>query len=459
MTLKFGTDGVRGVANTELTPELALALGRAAVRVLGGGRWVIGRDTRRSGPMLAAALAAGLTSEGADVADLGVLPTPGVAHVAADGHVAAAMISASHNPFPDNGVKLFAPGGTKLPDDVEAALEAELEALRREPSAPGRPGGPDSDTDRAIRPTGGSVGTVVADPGARDRYRASLVDAALDGRRLDGLALVLDCANGAASELAPGIFGDLGAEVTVLHASPDGVNINDGCGSTHPEDLAAAVVRHGADLGLAFDGDADRVLAIDHTGELVDGDQILAACAVDLRARGRLKDDTVVVTVMSNEGFRRGMAEAGITVVDTPVGDRHVLEALDGGGWALGGEQSGHLIFRELATTGDGMLAGLLLCDLVIRSGQPLATLVAAAMTRLPQVLVNVALERRDPQLLDGLAPQVAAAEATLGERGRVLLRPSGTEPLIRVMVEAPTETEARTVAEDLAAAVRDATA
>jgi len=444
MTLKFGTDGVRGVANRELTPELALDLGRAAARVLGGDRWAIGRDTRRSGPLLAAALAAGLASEGATVVDLGVLPTPGVAHAAATGGIGAAVVSASHNPFPDNGIKLFAPGGTKLPDEVEEALEAELVTL----GAAGD-GGP--------RPVGAEVGTIEADPGALDRYRRHLETSVLEGRRLDGLRLVLDTANGAASAVAPGVFAALGATVTTVSDRPDGANINEGCGSTHPEALQRIVVERGADLGLAFDGDADRVLAVDAAGRLVDGDQIIAVCAVDRHARGRLANGTVVVTVMSNLGFRQGMAAHGITVVDTAVGDRYVLEALDAGGHVLGGEQSGHLIFRDLATTGDGVLAGLVLADVVHRSGRTLADLAAGAMTRLPQVLLNVALARRDPTVLDAVAPAVARAEAELGERGRVLLRPSGTEPLIRVMVEAPTEDEARATAESLAEAVRAA--
>lgn len=444
MTLKFGTDGVRGIANHELTPELALNLGRAAARVLGGRRWAIGRDTRRSGPLLAAALAAGLASEGVEVLDLGVLPTPGVAHVSAADGIAAAMISASHNPYGDNGIKIFAPGGRKLSDDVETALEAELTALAV--SGDPRP-----------RPQGAEVGTIVDDPTGLDRYRAHLLTDVLDGRRLDGLRVVLDAANGAAAVLAADVLGGLGADTTVIHADPDGVNINERCGSTHPADLQAAVVAHQADLGLAFDGDADRVLAVDATGTLVDGDQIIAVCAIDLHARGRLAHDTVVVTVMSNLGFRQGMAAHGITVVDTAVGDRYVLEALDRGGHSLGGEQSGHVIFRELASTGDGLLTGLAVCDLVLRSGQPLAALADAAMTRLPQVLVNVRTARRDLDVVALVRPEVDAAEARLGDRGRVLLRPSGTEPLVRVMVEAPTDGEAHTIANDLAAAVRAA--
>ncbi|HEX2577703.1 MAG TPA: phosphoglucosamine mutase [Aquihabitans sp.] len=442
MTLKFGTDGVRGVANSELTPELALALGRAAARVVGGRRWLIGRDTRRSGPSLAAALAAGLASEGVDVVDLGVLPTPAVAHLSAVDGVGAAMISASHNPFADNGIKLFAPGGRKLSDDVEEALEAELTAL-------GTQGDP------RPRPLGADVGTLATDLDAVHRYRDRLVHEVLEGRRLDGLRVVVDTANGAAAGLATEVLRALGADVSAIHDEPDGLNINDGCGSTHPGDLQAAVVAAGAQVGLAFDGDADRVLAVDAEGALVDGDQIIAVCAIDRRRRGVLAEDTVVVTVMSNLGFRQGMAAHGIEVVDTQVGDRYVLEELDRNGYSLGGEQSGHVIFRDLATTGDGLLTGLFLLDLVVRSGRPLADLAAEAMVRLPQVLVNVRTAQRRPDLAHLVAGPLAEAEARLGARGRVLLRSSGTEPVVRVMVEAPTDGEAHEVAHDLDAAVR----
>ncbi|MCU1452934.1 MAG: glmM [Acidimicrobiales bacterium] len=444
MTLKFGTDGVRGVANSELTPEFALALGRAAARVLGRDRWCIGRDTRRSGPFLAAALAAGLASEGATVSDLGVLPTPGLAHAAADQGCPAAMISASHNSFADNGIKLFAAGGQKLRDEVEEALEAELAMLQAHGGQPDRP-------------VGAVVGTVSVDAGAAAAYAADLTATALGDRRLDGLHVVLDCANGAASAVAPAVLRDLGADVEVIHATPDGVNINDGCGSTYPADLQAAVVTGGADIGLAFDGDADRVLAVDAAGRLVDGDHLIAMCALDLHERGALAHDTVVVTVMSNLGFRQAMAARGIEVVVTAVGDRYVLEALDDGGFVLGGEQSGHVIFRDRASTGDGILTGLFLLDLLVRSGRKLSDLAADAMTRLPQVLVNVRVARRDPHLLDLLSADIAAAEAELGDAGRALVRPSGTEPLVRVMVEAPSEAQAHHVAERLVQAVERA--
>ena len=448
--LEFGTDGVRGVANTELTPELALALGRASARVLGGYRAVIGYDTRRSGPMLEAALTAGLTSEGVDVVHLGVVPTPLVAHAAARLDVPGAMISASHNPFPDNGIKLFAAGGRKLADDVEAELEAVLRAIL---------GGDDAEP----RPTGGDVGWILGAPPApastiaheaRTAYRDSLL-AALDGRSLEGLAVVLDCAHGAASLIAPDVLGSTGADVTVVHAEPDGTNINTDAGSTAPEVLAEAVTAAGAAAGLALDGDADRLVAVDHTGSVVDGDHLLAILALDRRDRGVLAHDTVVATVMSNLGFRQAMARRGITVVDTDVGDRYVLEALDQTGAVLGGEQSGHIIQTDIATTGDGLLSAISVLDVMARTGRPLAELAADAMTSLPQVLVNVRLRQRDPSLLERLADDVAASEQRLGEDGRVLVRLSGTEPLLRVMIEAPTQEGAQAEADGLAEAAR----
>jgi len=438
--LEFGTDGVRGLANAELTPELVLALGRAAARVLGG-PFLLGRDTRRSGPMLQAAFSAGAASEGVAVVDLGVLPTPGVAFVSARWDAPGAVISASHNPFPDNGVKLFAPGGRKLTVAEERTLEDELAAI-----VAGTAGG--------ARPTGAGVGSLDADPAALEAYAAHLV-ASIEGRTLEDLTVVLDCGHGAASVVAPDVVSVTGATVHVIGAEPDGTNVNDGCGSTDLGALRKAVAEHGADLGLAFDGDADRVLAVDAGGGVVDGDHLIALCALDLRGRGRLKDDTVVVTVMTNLGFRRAMEAAGIAVHETPVGDRHVLEALDAGGWSLGGEQSGHLIFRALATTGDGILTGLQVLDLVARTGRPLADLASQAMTRLPQVLHNVAVAARaDGDATRLLAPAVEAEQARLGADGRVLVRPSGTEPVVRVMVEATTEEQAEGVALRLAAEV-----
>ncbi|MGH9279136.1 MAG: phosphoglucosamine mutase [Acidimicrobiales bacterium] len=434
MSLRFGTDGVRGIANAELTPELTMALGRAAARVLGPGPFLVGRDTRWSGGLLAAALSSGLASEGVGVVDLGVLPTPAVAWYSREEGRPAAVVSASHNPFPDNGVKFFAAGGRKLADNVEARLEAELD------QPPTRLVGADIGRITHRTSTTGYVDAIVA---------------TLDGRRLDGLRVVVDCANGAASEVGPAALRQLGADVMVLHDRPDGRNINDGCGSTYPGDLQAAVVRDGADAGLAFDGDADRVLAVDAAGALVDGDQIIAVCALDRRGRHLLPDSTVVVTVMANLGFRQAMAANGVAVVDTPVGDRNVLEALEKGGWVLGGEQSGHVIFRDLATTGDGLLTGVQLLDVMARTGRPLADL-AAVMIRLPQVLHNVRVARRE---LDGAADlwaEVRAVEEQLGAGGRVLIRPSGTEALLRVMVEAPSADEAEAAARRLGdAAVR----
>jgi phosphoglucosamine mutase len=443
--LKFGTDGVRGVANAELTPELALALGRAAARVLGGDRFAIGRDTRRSGPLLESALAAGLAAEGIDVVSLGVAPTPEVAWWSVTEGAPAAVVSASHNPFADNGIKLFSAGGRKLPDAVEERLEAELDALLSDGGSGGR-----------AAPVGAAVGSVTAAAGVHGGYGAS-VAASLEGRRLDGLRAVVDCANGSATVAAPDVLRSLGVEVEAIHCQPDGLNINDGCGSTHPGDLQLAVVERGADLGIAFDGDADRVLLVDAAGELVDGDHLIAICAIDRHERGTLAGDAVVVTVMTNLGFRLAMQERGVRVVETAVGDRYVLEALAGGGYSLGGEQSGHVVFPDLATTGDGLLTAVQVLDVVVRSGRPLADLAAASMTRLPQVLRNVRVAQRDPAIVEHVAADIAAIEQRLGEKGRVLVRPSGTEPLVRVMVEAPTEADAAAAAEELARAVEAA--
>ena len=438
MALRFGTDGVRGVANAELTPSYTLDLGRAAARVLRPARVLIGRDTRRSGAMLEAALAAGLASEGVHVELLGMLPTPAVAHLAATEGVAAAVITASHNPYADNGVKLFAAGGRKLPDDVEAAIEAELARLAA-PTASGL-----------------EVGVVESRANAGHRYVEHLTKLFPEGS-LGEFSLVLDCANGAMSDVAPLAVRRLGGHPKVLHAEPDGANINAGCGATAPSSLAAAVVANGAAMGLAFDGDGDRLIAVDHTGRIVDGDQIIALLALDLRSRGRLANDTVVVTVMSNLGFHQAMEAAGITVVTTAVGDRYVLEALGAGGHSLGGEQSGHLIVPEFATTGDGLLAGLLLVDLVRRSGRSLAELATEAMRIYPQLLVNIKVQTRRPDVADVIAAEIAAAEAELAGKGRVLVRPSGTEPLVRVMVEALDHEVAERIAAQLADAVRAA--
>jgi phosphoglucosamine mutase len=435
--MKFGTDGVRGVANSELTAEFALRLGRAAARVLSTGdapTVVIGGDTRISTPMLEAALAAGFAAEGVDVRRLGVVPTPAVAFAAQRTGAMGAMVSASHNPYRDNGIKLFATGGIKLADDVEAAIERELDAMQSPVGQPGR-----------IAATGDDV---IAE------YVDHVVSIA-GGRTGSSMRVVVDAANGAASSLARIVFERLGVDVVVIGDEPDGTNINDACGATFPSAVAEAVVARGADVGIALDGDADRLIAVDHTGRVVDGDHIIAIAAIDLAARGLLANDTVVVTTMTNLGFHHAMRAAGIGVVTTDVGDRYVLEALAAGGHVLGGEQSGHVIFADHATTGDGMLTAVALLDIIARSGRSLAELAASAMTSLPQILVNVEVSERVPDVAELLAGEVARLETALAGSGRVLLRPSGTEPLVRVMVEAATAREADRVAHDLATVVR----
>lgn len=442
MSLRFGTDGVRGVANRELTPELVTALGRAAARVLGtDAPFVIGRDTRRSGPMLEAALVAGLCAEGADVLLVGVLPTPAVATVAQQRGAPAAMITASHNPYPDNGVKLFAPGGRKLTDDVERAIEDELHALA---------------TEAPVGPEGRGVGVSAEMRDALDRYVDHVVGV-LEGRQLAGLKVVIDCGNGAAFRAAPRVLRELGVDVEVLHAAPDGTNINAGCGSTDPSELQQAVRASGAHAGLAFDGDADRLIAVDETGALVDGDQLIAIAAFDLQERGRLRGDTVVVTTMSNGALHRVLADAGIGVVEVDVGDRNVLDALAERELSLGGEQSGHIIYADLATTGDGILAGIQLLDVLHGTGQRLSTL-AGIVARSPQVLRAVRVA--DKTRLDGDSgfwKTAQAVQADLGDTGRILVRPSGTEPVVRVMVEAATEADAGRAADRLVEAVEAA--
>ena len=488
MTLAFGTDGVRGDTRGALTGQLVEAVGEAAGEVLGADRFAVGRDTRISGPELAEALSRGVRRAGGSAVDLGVVPTPAVARWCHDEHVAGAVVSASHNPWHDNGVKLFAPGGRKLSDEAQHEIERRIAELldgaprqagddlvtSGDSGGAGSPGAADDPESGA----GASEGRLryplpggVAGPapahegaGAPDGDRADLarrrhieaVVKSLEGRGLSGLRIVVDAANGAAVRSAPECLRRLGAEVETVHAAPDGYNINDGCGSLHPESLQAEVVSSGAHAGLAFDGDADRVLAVDDSGTLVDGDQILAVCAIDRAQRGRLAGASVVATVMANLGLRQAMTARGIEVVETPVGDRHVLGALEERGLALGGEQSGHLIFRDLATTGDGLLTAAHLLDAVKRSGSSLRDLAAEAMTRLPQVLVGVPMSAAArPVDLDEVLGAIASEAATrLGDSGRVLVRPSGTEPLIRVMVEAADIDTAQAEADRLAARI-----
>ena len=438
----FGTDGVRGVANRELTAELGLALGAAAARRLAvptASRRrvaVIGRDPRASGEMLEAAVIAGVTSEGVDVLRLGVLPTPAVAHlVAAYGADFGVMISASHNPMPDNGIKIFGPGGHKLDDDAEDRIE-ELVA-----QGPG------------LRPVGADIGRVMVAPDALDRYLDHITAAA--PASLGGLTVVVDCSNGAAFAAAPRAYTAAGARVIAINAEPDGLNINEGCGSTHLEPLQEAVLAHGADLGLAHDGDADRCLAVDAAGRVVDGDAIMMVLALAMNEAGELASGTLVATVMSNLGLHVAMREAGITVRTTGVGDRYVLEELRAGSYTLGGEQSGHIVMPAFGTTGDGILTGLLLMSRMVRTGRSLETL-AAGMRTMPQVLINVAVaDKATAAESPAVRHAVAEAEAELGDTGRILLRPSGTEQIVRVMVEAPDEDTARQVAHRVARSVR----
>jgi len=436
--MQFGTDGVRGVALSELTTDFAALLGRAAARVLGVDgvtSVVVGGDTRESTEVLDRALCGGFAAEGLDVVRLGVASTPLVAFEAQRRGAIGAVVSASHNPWTDNGIKLFARGGVKLADEVERRIEAELAVLGDVPA----------------RLASGSI----AEAGADHAAYVDHVVAFLEGLRLDGLKIVLDAANGAAHRIGPEVLRAAGAEVIVIADWPDGRNINDGCGATAPSLVAAAVVEHSADVGIALDGDADRLIAVDHAGKVVDGDHIIAIVANDLRARGELRHDSVVVTVMTNLGFRLAMTEAGISVVETGVGDRYVLEALAAGGFSLGGEQSGHVIFADHATTGDGILTAVALLDAVKRAGRPLADIAAETMTSLPQVLVNVRVAQRMPDAAERLAGEIAAAQDDLGDTGRILVRASGTEPLVRVMVEAPTHDQAQQVADSLAEAAR----
>lgn len=445
----FGTDGVRGLANGDLTADLALGLAQAAALVLTQGRHadelraqgkrpraVVARDPRVSGEFLTAAVAAGLASSGIDVLDAGVIPTPAAAYLVSDIRADfGVMISASHNAAPDNGIKFFSFGGVKLPDEVEDRIEAAMAGEK-------------------LAPTGGGVGRIRRFADAEDRYVLHLLGT-LD-TRLDGLHVVIDCAHGAAAGISPQVFADAGAKVTVIGSDPDGLNINDGVGSTHLELLQRTVIETGADLGIAHDGDADRCLAVDARGQVVDGDMIMAILAVAEHGRGLLVDDTLVVTVMSNLGLKRAMAERGIRIIETGVGDRYVLEALAEHKLSLGGEQSGHIIFSRHATTGDGILTGIQLAAEMARTGKTLAEL-ASVMTVFPQVLINVrGVDRTGLAGHAGITAAVAEVEAELGDTGRVLLRASGTEQMVRVMVEAATEETAQAMADRLAEVVRE---
>jgi phosphoglucosamine mutase len=433
----FGTDGVRGRFGDDLTVELATNLGHAAAVVLGRGhpqpKVLIGRDTRASGPALEEALIAGIARAGGEGLRAGVIPTAGVAHLTgAYGCQAGAVISASHNAADDNGIKFFGFDGMKLPDAIEDQIESVLERGNGEPVTPGS-------------------GADAAD--AEERYLDFLLEGAPD---LKGMRVAVDCANGAAFHVAPEAYRRAGADVSAIFVVPDGRNINDGCGSTHPEFLQRKVIESGAQVGIAHDGDADRLIAVDERGELVDGDQILAACALDAKAHGRLPGDAVVSTVMANLGFRRAMSEAGIEVVETAVGDRYVLEAMIERSIIMGGEQSGHLIFLDKHSTGDGILTALRLLGLMASSGKPLSALAALA-PRAPQILMNVrdvAKERLDDA--DAVWDEVRRVESELGSDGRVLVRPSGTEAVVRVMVEATTEHAARSAAERIAKVVSE---
>jgi phosphoglucosamine mutase len=464
----FGTDGVRGVAGHDLTAGLAMGLASAAASVLAGtGDFaaareahrrpfaVVGRDPRASGEFLEAAVVAGLAASGVDAIRLGVLPTPAVAYLtAALGADLGVMLSASHNPAPDNGIKFFAHGGVKLPDAVEHDIEARLPLSLLRPDDPAQP-------PRLNGPAGvpeAGFGRVTDAPEQGDRYLDHLLSTlpSSSAGPLAGLRVVVDCAHGAASEYAPVLLSRAGADVITIGAEPDGLNINAGCGSTHLDVLSAAVVEHGADAGIAHDGDADRCLAVDAAGQVIDGDQILAVLALALKDAGRLAGGTVVATVMSNLGFRHAMQGAGIEVVETPVGDRYLIAAMLDGKFVLGGEQSGHIIMLDHATTGDGLLTGLQFLAEAVRQDRTIAEL-ASVMTRYPQVLITVpGVDKGRVAASEVLAAAVTDAEAELGEGGRVLVRPSGTEPAVRVMVEAERPDQAERLADHLAATIKD---
>jgi phosphoglucosamine mutase len=437
----FGTDGVRGRANIELSPELALALGTAAAHVIverkKDARIIIGRDPRISGDILEAAMVAGVCSQGLDAVLVGIISSPGVAYLTrTTGAAAGAVISASHNPVGDNGIKFFGPDGFKLDDAVESAIEDYVPEYHKLP-----------------RPSGADVGRMHRRHELAWEYAHHVKEAATC--RLDGLKLVLDCANGAASELAPQVFSELGADVTVMSADPDGININAGCGSLHPQDLAKKVLELGAHAGLAFDGDADRVILVDERGEVVDGDHVMAICGLALSRKGNLSGNVVVGTVMSNMGLEVALARGGVRLVRTPVGDRYVCDEMRRLGADIGGEKSGHIILSRYTTTGDGMMTGLAVLSIMQETGTPLSQL-AGEMEEFPQLLVNIPVRVRDGwEEVSAITQAISKAEERLGSQGRVVVRPSGTEKLIRVMAEGPNETEVADVVEHIACAVR----
>ena len=440
MTLSFGTDGIRGPTPELLNNHLVASLSRAANEVLSTDRWILGRDTRESGPALSQAIAQALTAEGKSVVDAGVVPTPVVAYLSKLENCAGVVISASHNPWSDNGVKIFAPGGRKLHDQEQTSIENRLATLVKEP--------------RTLLDDPHSV--VYQHPNPLQLWSSSIEDA-LEKRSLEGLHIVVDCANGSASHVAEPLFTQLGARVEVIHASPDGRNINQNCGSTHPSTITQAVLANQADLGLALDGDADRLIAVASDGTTIDGDRQLCLFAKDLAQRNQLTNRSVVATVMSNLGLRQALEQVDITMIEVPVGDRNVLTQLDTGVAILGGEQSGHLVFRNHATTGDGLLSGALLADLVLRSGRKSADIAGETMHQFPQVLISIPVKSNTTELLDRLTEEIAEATTRLDDIGRVLVRASGTEPVIRIMVEAIEEAMARREAEYLADVIRRA--
>jgi phosphoglucosamine mutase len=443
----FGTDGIRGVANQHpMTPELAMALGRAVTFVAGRGRShaprvLIGKDTRLSGYMIETAIASGVTSMGGRVLLCGPVPTPAVAHLTVSMRAdAGIVISASHNPYDDNGIKIFGADGFKLPD----AAELEIEALIREPERLGE------------RRTGPAIGRALKLEDSRGRYVAFVKSTFPRDLTLDGFRVVVDAAHGAAYVVAPCVFSELGAKVHAIGVRPNGTNINRDCGALHPDHARAEVVRRGADIGIALDGDADRVIVVDEKGQVVDGDAVMAMCATRMKRDGELRRDTVVATVMSNLGLERALETQGVRLVRTPVGDRYVVEAMRQGGFNLGGEQSGHLVFLDHSSTGDGLIAGLQVLALMLRTGKPLSELARAAMERVPQVVESVTLAARRPlEEMSALQSQIQSVTGALGREGRVLVRWSGTEPKLRVMVEGPAEDRIAAMAQDLIAAAR----